>query len=812
MLPNSIPRAPGWALFTGELGHALILAALLAFLVGAVNAALPKPPLGPKAGFWLNLAGALGLFGALVCLGTLLANDQFEFNYVFGHSDAAAELKYKIAGIWAGQQGSFLLWACTSALFGLLAAPKDPAYRRWYQLFFAVFLAALCGILTYETPFAVTRIDGVALLPPTGAGLNASLQNYWVVIHPPTIFMGFGSLTVAAAYGLAAMVTGNLTGWVAPLRPWAILSASILGIGLCMGGFWAYETLGWGGFWAWDPVENVSFVPWIFSIALLHGLLVQSARKTWFGANLVLAGLPFFVFCYGTFLTRSGFLSEASVHSFAEMNRVALWILGAVVVLGTAAYYTLYGLRGRLLAKAIQPPDDAPGLTRERAYGSGVLLLSGLATSTAVGMSVPFFLALAHRNSKVVEEGLYHKVVVWFFVPIMLFMAVAPFISWRAMTSRELWRRLTVVSAITVFLLGCIVLVFKYDPNWGDAVQETHTIAFPFNIQFPLWPWIAFLTGLCLFVIVANVWRIVEVWKGSKWSLGGFIAHIGLAILMAGLVISRGFERKVQVLVQQTKPPVEALGYTIGYQDMTGADLFQRDNKAKFDVISKDGSDHFVATPSLYFTIDPQDQKPQPVVWPYLRHTPTYDIYFALHGPVFNVWDAPINFQKGETKDPDSKGIEITYLGYHAEGAGGIGAKFTADLKVRVEDTNQQWREYEAHPTLQITQDGPNPTFAEVGDEFVVSLDRIDANDKSADLQVEFKHPFFPVDLFFKPMVILVWLGAGIMTLGGLIAAFYRRPPKPQKPKPSMPPKREEELVADPRVETPEGEREPVAS
>lgn len=775
---HKFPHAPGWALSLGLTCQVLIVVGLLLFVGCAVSDFLKNSP--PKLGSWLFGGGAFCILFALFGLGTLFANDQFEFLYVFGHGDAETDLRYKIAGIWAGQQGSFLLWAATTCLFGLFALPRVGPYRQWYRLFFCVFLVVLCGILAYETPFDVARVNGVALLPKTGVGLVPSLQNYWVIIHPPTIFLGFGSLAVTAAYAFAAMATGNLIAWVPLARPWAILSSALVGIGLCMGGFWAYETLGWGGFWMWDPVENVSFVPWLFSVALLHGMLVQQAKKTWYGANLVLAGLPFFSFCYGTFLTRSGFLSDASVHSFAEMNKVALWLLAAFVALGAVGYYVFYALRGRKLVKELSAPTPEDGLTREKAYASGTLLLCGLAASTAIGMSIPFFLSLMHRNSKVVEEGLYNKVVSWFFIPIMLLMAFAPFISWRKMEWKALLNRLTIVLGIACGLTGFALLAFKWS-NWGIS----NPISFPGNLQISALPWITFLVALCIFVLVANVWRIAEVAKQSTWSIGGFLAHIGLATLMAGLIISHGFERKEEVLIQKGDPG-KALDYNIAYEGFTNSEeggAFDRNNHVKFLLTDQRSSQSFEAFPGFYYTVQ-SDQQMEPMVWPYLMHGLGQDLYFTLHPPQLDVWETPLPFKIGETKDPDSKGIEVTYKGLRTEGKFGEGRTFYADVDVRITNRDGTSSVRSVSPSLKVTKEGFVPDFPEIGSGLSIGLDHMDAADKTAYLQVHFAEAIWPVDLFYKPMVILVWAGAGIMTLGGFLAAFYRKSPrtKPTKP------------------------------
>src|SRR5579862_723042 len=265
----NLPIASPAALFVGTLGRILIWTGAGAFTFGLIQAIFF--PRAQKFGGFLAGIGGLSIIGAFVTLGSILVRNQYEFKYAFEHSDVTDPLQYKIAAIWSGQEGSFLLWATTSSIFLLLALWGTGAYRRWFSAVYCPFLASLCGILSYESPFVVQFFHGKPYIPPNGMGLNASLQNYWLVIHPPTIFTGFGSLTVLFAYGFAALVTRNYKDWISQVRPWSLISLSIVGIGLCMGGFWAYETLGWGGFWKWDPVENVSFVPWIMTAAFVHG-------------------------------------------------------------------------------------------------------------------------------------------------------------------------------------------------------------------------------------------------------------------------------------------------------------------------------------------------------------------------------------------------------------------------------------------------------------------------------------------------------------------------------------------------------------
>ncbi len=791
---SNLPLAPSWSLAVGDLGRSAVYAGLCFFLLSAALwlRAGKQPALG-RMGAWSFGLGTLCLFATLGVLGVLFVRDQFHYEYVFQRAAANTALHYKIAGIWAGQQGSFLLWACCSAIFGLAAMRGTGPYRRWFTVCYSVFLAAITGILAYETPFTLMRDElGRALAIPDGAGLTPSLQNYWVVIHPPTIFLGFGALTVPFAWAASAMLLRDPDGWVKGVRPWTLLATSILGLGLCMGGFWAYETLGWGGFWAWDPVENVSFVPWALSAVFLHGLIVQVSRGRWKAANLLWAGLPFLSFVYGTFLTRSGFLSEASVHSFAEMDRNALWILLGFMSAAVVFYVGLWLTRGRKLGG---PPAEEPAgqrtLRRETMYYYGAIFLTAMALTTAIGMSLPFFMALFGKPSKVVEESLYHQVLGWFFLPLMLLIGIAPFVSWRGLGFKALLARLFGALFVSLGLVGWLAMLVKA-PSMGLGLTGKEHAVLPFGVHLPLLGWVLLLAFVCVFAAVANLWRMIEVGRKAKMSVGGFLSHVGLAMLMAGLIVSRGLERKEEVLIKPDAP-AQVLGrYAISYKRHTQEDIFNRDNKVLFDVFdlrnssAEKGPEVFEARPGLYY-FRGADGEQNPMVWPHIHRYLTHDLYFTLHPPILEVWPEPVRFKEGETKE--EQGIKITYMRMTVDGEPGTpGAQFGALLKAEVEG-----QEFFSLPKLEVGERGVVPLLGDLNEDLAISMTGMDAADRSVQLQVIFKLPIYPVTFYNKPLTSLVWLGTGILTLGGLLSAFYRRRRKETSGETRPPVEREEE-------------------
>jgi cytochrome c-type biogenesis protein CcmF len=805
--PSAFGLAAAFAAYAGWAGQAvaprfyfggaflcLALAATALLIAGATAALLGNDNWQAKVPAWSFTAGCICLFGTVVCLGALFVKDQFHYQYVFNHGAQRTELKYKIAGIWSGQEGSFLLWATMSSVFGLLGARIAGIYRTWFTAIFAFFLLALCSILSYESPFVIfpeafsaalasplgPTSNGLPIWAPDGQGLPPTLENYWVVIHPPTIFAGFGSLTLLFCMAVAAMLTGNAKDWVAKARPWALVSLAVLGVGLCMGGFWAYETLGWGGFWAWDPVENVSFVPWCFVAALVHGFITQNTQRKWTSTNLLLAGLPFLLFVYGTFMTRSGFLEDSSVHSFAEMNRTALWLLVGFLILVAVGFSTLWLTRGLKLGRGVEPPP-VQGVHREGAYRWGSILLAGLGIATAVGMSVPLIQSMIGGKPKAVDEHAYHLILSWFFVPIMLLIAAGPFISWRGMRMRDLLSRLLNIFSISLGLVGILMFLGRRS-SWGSVAEEGKFIGFPFGLNVLLFPWIVFLCWLCTFAVVANVWRIVETWKRGRSSIGAFLSHLGVAVLMGGLIVSRGLEYKEKLLVRQDRPAVGQL-FEATYLGRTSASdqIYDRDNKLRFRIKGPDET--FEARVGQFYNPGPADEMPGQTAWPHIEHTLWHDVYVAAQ-ETFLVGQ-PITLEVGTITDLGE--VQLKYERMEMKGEPGqVGTKFIAHLTASGEEDVAT----KSAPYMEMKEgDGDHPIRMEQPPVHIAKgiegrLMSIDAATKSASIQLIFNPPRYPMEIYYKPMTILVWVGTGILTFGGLLSAWYRRRSGPSVPAP----------------------------
>lgn len=756
--------APTWSTLAGLSGKGLVFFAIACFVASALLSATKKEPARLRLAIRLFALGSLSIAGSMVCLGALFVGDQFEYEYVASHSWKASAVAYKIAAIWSGQQGSFMLWAVASALFGILALRSTGVYKRAYIAIYASFLASLSAILAFESPFAILQkmvIGGAVYLPLDGMGLAPSLQNYWVVIHPPIIFLGFGSLTVPFAYSLSAMLTGDVRSWANQVRPWALTGMTLLGLGLVLGGQWAYETQGWGGFWAWDPVENVSLVPWLLMAALVHGLMVQVTRSKWHWANLLLGGAPFLLFVYGTFLTRSGYLDKFSVHSFAQMDRSALWILLGVVGTAFGGFIGVWIARGRKLASSLPMETAELRSPRESAFQAGALLLALLALSVAVGMSVPFLLGLLGKDAKVVDEPLYHDVVVWFFVPILVLMSGAPFLSWRSMEWKELSRRSWFVLGIALLIESAIIFAL-HNSDWPNVTDGASRITFPAGISVPRTPWVLTLTFFAALAVAGNSWRAAELFRRSKLGTGGLVTHVGVALTLAGLILSRGLEQKQQVLVMDGTPGT-ALGYTVRFDRLTSNPAADPGNKAVFSISRPDGSRSAEALCSYFLT--PGAVGDEVFTSPSIQRYGSHDLYLALESPQANLWDQPEEFMLGETKS--GSGVAISFLGLSMHGKSGepdswVGAK----LKV-VEDG----KEYFGEP--KVDRDGKQDTPA-VSPSLKATISGFNPETGSIKLQMPYVHTLYPLLLFYKPLTALIWIGIFVMTVGGFMAAAAR--------------------------------------
>src|SRR5580700_1517219 len=387
---------------------------------------------------------------AVVVLWISLLRSDFSLEYVAAYSSTTLPTVYKVTALWGGQQGSLLFWTLLLSTFASIVAfqnrRRNPEIAPYALAVMAIVAVFFLGMLNFVTrPF-----DLLAVRPAEGSDLNPLLQNYWMAIHPPSLYTGYVSAAVPFAFACGALVTRKLDdGWIRTTRRWAIFSWFFLTLGNLFGARWAYEVLGWGGYWAWDPVENAAFMPWLVMTAYLHSVMIQERKdmlKVW---NLALIGMAFGLTLFGTFLTRSGVVS--SVHSFTQSGLGPYFLIFLIVA--TGAYATLLIARLKLLRT---PAEFESYLSREAAFLFNNLALVGIAFAVFWGTIFPV-LSEAVRGVKItVGPPFFNKVNAPLALALIFLMGVGPLIAWRRSSPANLARTFTapIVAAIVAGLGG----------------------------------------------------------------------------------------------------------------------------------------------------------------------------------------------------------------------------------------------------------------------------------------------------------------------------------------------------------------------
>lgn len=577
------------------------------------------------------------LFASLasVFLLALILAQRYDVAYVFEYTSVDLSLSYRISAFWAGQQGSFLLWLLLSAIFTVLQIRRSGESEPYVLLFLLLVQAGLALFLLVDNPFKT-----LGQVPPDGYGMNPLLQNPWMVAHPPVLFAGYAGLAVPFAYALAGLWRHDYDGWVFKSLPWALIGWLFLGLGIYLGAYWAYETLGWGGYWGWDLVENSSLIPWLTGTALLHGLLIQRNRGRLRHGNFVLAAVTFLLILYATFLTRSGVLSELSTHSFV-VSRLSPWMIGLLGLM-FACTVVLLAMRWREIPAGAVFADGSNGRGLERTAGGTVgrdprtwlsrdfsflltiLLLLLLAAPVWVGTLVPMITHLA-GTTDALDTAFYPRTTAPFLALLLVVLGLCPFLGWGGSTWKRLRRLLIFPSLLT---LAAVI------------------VAFSAGVRDPL-PLLLVLVGA--FALASNVAMLARAARGGILRLGGFLAHAGLGLLVVGIVASSAYGMDGPALGLREGQPQEALGYSFTF---TGWDT--RVGRPAFHLEVERAGRTFVALPQLY--LNPQDGAL--VATPHVRRGFIGDLYIAAEG--YNPAQVGEEVPIGEGQTVQTQGYSLT--------------------------------------------------------------------------------------------------------------------------------------------------------
>lgn len=395
-------------------------------------------------------------------------------------------------------------------------------------------------------------------VPTNGNGLNPLLQNYWMVIHPPTLFLGFAATLIPFAFMITGLLRNQYHEWIKPATPWNLFSALILGTGILMGGYWAYETLSFGGYWNWDPVENSSLVPWITGIASLHAFVAWNQKKSQLRYAYLLVALTFLLVLYSTFLTRSGILGEASVHSFTDLG-----LSGQLLVL-LGVYFTGVMLIWLRKQKYIPAPKSEMKTGSREFYlflAASVLLFTAIEiiffTSSPVINKI-FGLSIAPKNPM-----FYFKWNIWFSMAIAVLSGIGQFYFWNKYEGTDLWKALYRPFAMAVFsgivILGLLIFnewEFVYNQNFRTELKDIQLTqsTFIYYLHFLKFAILFIADELLLitslFTVFANadvMIRLVRKHGANIKLTGGSLAHMGFGLMLLGILFSSGYDSIISV-------------------------------------------------------------------------------------------------------------------------------------------------------------------------------------------------------------------------------------------------------------------------
>ena len=412
---------------------------------------------------------------------------------------------YSLSAFWGGQEGSLLLWLLVLTGYGALAVAVN---RRLLRDLVAWVVPVLGGIATFFSFMlvAVASPFGTQTAPVDGAGLTPSLQNPYMVAHPPMLYLGYVGLSIPFAFAAGAMLSGRPDErWIVATRRWTLAAWTFLGFGQLLGAHWAYVEVGWGGYYAWDPVENAALMPWLAATAFLHSVMIQERKgmlKVW---NMVLVALAFELSVFGTFLTRSGVVN--SIHSFAQSS-IGGWFL-AFVVISSVFSVTLILWRLPLL-KARTKLESA--LSREATFLYNNLLLVALCLTILWGVLFPILTELVKGESRTIGRPYYDFFLRAFGLPLLLLMGIGPLIAWRRTSVRALLRSL--VWPIAAALVTGVVLIVE-----GAGSSRPGLVAYTFS---------AFVIAAIVVELVRGTQRdgfAVQAVGRNRRRYGGYIVH-----------------------------------------------------------------------------------------------------------------------------------------------------------------------------------------------------------------------------------------------------------------------------------------------
>ena len=740
------------------------------------------------------IVGALAIVSASLVLGKLLVSHDFYSDYVYQHTARSMSKLYWLPSFWAGQEGSFLLWAFWTSILGVVLAATSRRAEKYVMPVFNVPLMFLVIMLLVRSPFLpVSGPGGPGVVPPDGLGLNPNLENPWMVIHPPTMFLGFSSLVIPFSYAAAALFWRGRVEWLRRALPWGLFGVSVLGLAMMMGGYWAYEMLGWGGFWGWDPVENGPLVPWLLVLSFVHLAQLQRVRGIAVRSTFVFALLPYVMALYETFLTRTGILEKFSVHSFSTLGGEANNILLGVLLAAVALSVWLLVWRGRALPKG-EPLDLTAN--RESAFIVSVSLLTVCAFIAGVGMSAPLLTQIGvdlHLATTVssVKEDFFNKATYPVALLLAIGMGIGPHLAWRNRTEADTKKLVGSYAVAVVFAVGFLII----SKIVGSALAGPKLI--PQLILFTASIFAVTANSLLLFRSKSTVKLPV---KTRFQTIGSHLAHIGAALILVGIACLVSFvkEAKDVALVYNRPKQVFDGKYLVTYKGQSGDYKTDKDNVLKFFVTNADGSGG--QTVLLPFAMRSAEGSAKLLFrHPAIMHRPTGDLYLsATEGPDFYYPPPRFKFNAHRGHVAYVGPYALTFLGYERDPqaaleiaqTGQMPAKFPISAVVKVDYMGKSTIVKPQSIMYRDDPDAPDQPELKLPGGWLIAVGNINAGsmDMSQTAANEAKEfvglavrkdngppaEAFVLDITTRPMISLVWIGTIVLFIGGLLTLSRR--------------------------------------
>ena len=754
-------------------------------------------------------ATAILVISASALLLYAILTHQYEYGYVYNYSGSGLSTGLLMSTFYAGQEGSFMLWLFFTVIVGLILleyTSKRGDLEERTMLFFTLAVSFLLIMVSplLKSPFnyiwnesafitsqninssflglpfiqnfmfqdtnnnttfiqmnrelyAALKANGISIndFIIQGKGLNPLLQNFWMQIHPPMLFVGFSMAAVPFAFAMSAILKNEYKDWIKQSLPWILSGMMVLGLAIMLGGYWAYGVLGWGGYWGWDPVENSSLVPWIVGVALIHTMLIQKKSQAknengrFVKTNLILAVMTYVLVLYSTFLTRSGILGDSSVHSFVSPGMLVYFFL--ILFLGAFALLGIGGIAYRWKYLNEKFNDESNGLSRELALFTGAVTLLASAIIILAGTSAPIF-------GQAVETKFYNELNLPIGIIIGLLNGFSLLLKWKSTEGGHLLKSSRTSLAASAVLTLLIVFF--------GQVYDIMLIIFLFT------------TAFALFI---NLEVAIKILRGRKTYLGAYVAHVGIALFLLGVIATGGYttERQIDLVKDQ---PAEVLGYELTFKGYTP---FENGKKYAFNIeVAKDGNVENVVSPVMFIADFNNSLMREPDIVSYL----TRDLYISPlgydEGKAHTHGGQAVSLKRGDSIDYQGSKITFAKFNFPQDAMNAMmgGGAFQIGADITVENSGKT---FNVEPAMK-SQDGQREFVPASIPEanLKIEMTNLEASgtvslllsslDESNNQPVSQARETLSVEASVKPFINLVWAGVLVMVFGFVISIVRR--------------------------------------